>query len=55
MRQFWFVVAAAIAVAGSAGLAQQNGPYKILRTAKVDGGYGFSTIWFFIGASAPSS
>ncbi|MDQ2925960.1 MAG: hypothetical protein M3R43_10450 [Acidobacteriota bacterium] len=45
MRQFCFVFAAAVAVFAPIGLAQQDGPYKILKTARVGGEGGWDYIF----------
>ena len=37
MRQIWVVLAAAIAMFATIGLAQQAGPYKVLKSARVGG------------------
>lgn len=48
MRRFWLVLLAATAMLASAGFAQQasnEGPYKVLRTAKVGGEGGFDYVY----------
>ena len=45
MRQFCFVLAVAIATFASIGLAQQVGPYKVLKTARVGGEGGWDYIY----------
>ncbi len=45
MRNRYLAVIAAIAVAAAVGLAQQGGPYKVLKTAKVGGAGGFDYIF----------
>jgi DNA-binding beta-propeller fold protein YncE len=45
MRQFCFVFAAAVAVFTPIGLAQQEGPYKVLKTARVGGEGGWDYIF----------
>lgn len=48
MRRLCLAVAAAIAIVASAGLAQQaptEGPYKVLKTAKVGGAGGFDYVY----------
>jgi DNA-binding beta-propeller fold protein YncE len=45
MRQFYLVFAVAIATFASIGLAQQAGPYKVLKTAKVGGEGGWDYIY----------
>src|SRR5436309_14947770 len=45
MRRFCLVLAVAIATFAPIGLAQQVGPYKVLKTAKVGGEGGFDYIY----------
>jgi DNA-binding beta-propeller fold protein YncE len=48
MRRFWLVLLAATAMLAAAGFAQQasnEGPYKVLRTAKVGGEGGFDYVY----------
>ncbi|HXS94268.1 MAG TPA: hypothetical protein VN736_06655 [Candidatus Limnocylindrales bacterium] len=45
MRQFCFVLAAALAVLAPAGSAQESGPYKVLKTARVGGEGGWDYIY----------
>jgi DNA-binding beta-propeller fold protein YncE len=45
MRIFWLVLVAAVSVFASAGLAQQDGPYKVLKTARVGGEGGWDYIF----------
>ena len=48
MRRFWLVFLAVTAMLASAGFAQQasnEGPYKVLRTAKVGGEGGFDYVY----------
>ena len=45
MRQFCLVLAAAIATFAPIGLAQQGGPYKVLKTARVGGEGGWDYIY----------
>src|SRR5689334_11059984 len=45
MRKFCFVLATAIAIFLTNGLAQQSGPYKVLKTAKVGGEGGWDYIY----------
>ena len=45
MRQFCLVLAAAIATFAPIGLAQQSGPYKVLKTARVGGEGGWDYIY----------
>jgi DNA-binding beta-propeller fold protein YncE len=45
MRQFCFVLAAVVAVSAPIGLAQQDGPYKVLKTARVGGEGGWDYIF----------
>lgn len=45
MRQLCSVLAAAVAVFAPIGLAQQNGPYKVLKTARVGGEGGWDYIF----------
>src|SRR5712692_6474114 len=45
MRQFCLVLAAAAAVFAPAGLAEQEGPYKVLKTARVGGEGGWDYIY----------
>jgi DNA-binding beta-propeller fold protein YncE len=45
MRRFCLVLAAAIATFTPLGLAQQVGPYKVLKTAKVGGAGGFDYVY----------
>jgi len=45
MRQFCFVLAAALAVFAPAGSAQESGPYKVLKTARVGGEGGWDYIY----------
>src|SRR5690349_5918132 len=45
MRKFCFVLATAIAIFLTNGLAQQGGPYKVLKTAKVGGEGGWDYIY----------
>src|SRR6266850_3353585 len=45
MRQFCLVLAAAIATFAPVGLAQQSGPYKVLKTARVGGEGGWDYIY----------
>ncbi|MFI5128149.1 MAG: hypothetical protein ACHQJX_15125, partial [Candidatus Acidiferrales bacterium] len=48
MRRFWLVFLAATAMLAPAGFAQQasnEGPYKVLRTAKVGGEGGFDYVY----------
>jgi DNA-binding beta-propeller fold protein YncE len=40
MQKFWRVLAVGAALTASIGLAQQTGPYKVLKTVKVGGGDG---------------
>ena len=44
MRQFWFLLAA-VALFTPIGLAQQDGPYKVLKTARVGGEGGWDYIF----------
>jgi DNA-binding beta-propeller fold protein YncE len=45
MRQIWVVLAAAIAMFATIGLAQQAGPYKVLKSARVGGEGGWDYIF----------
>ena len=45
MRQFCSVLAVAIATFAPMGLAQQAGPYKVLKTARVGGEGGWDYIY----------
>ena len=45
MRQFCLVLAVAIATFAPIGLAQQAGPYKVLKTARVGGEGGWDYIY----------
>src|SRR5436305_169309 len=45
MRQFCFVLAAVVAVSAPIGLAQQDGPYRVLKTARVGGEGGWDYIF----------
>ena len=45
MRQFCFVLAVAIATFTLIGSAQQGGPYKVLKSAKVGGEGGWDYIY----------
>jgi DNA-binding beta-propeller fold protein YncE len=45
MRRFFLLLAASIAMIASIGLAQQSGPYKVLKTAKVGGEGGWDYIY----------
>jgi DNA-binding beta-propeller fold protein YncE len=45
MRPFFLLLAVAIAMIASIGLAQQSGPYKVLKTAKVGGEGGWDYIY----------
>lgn len=45
MRQFCFVVGLAIATSVPIGLAQQSGPYKVLKSARVGGEGGWDYIY----------
>jgi DNA-binding beta-propeller fold protein YncE len=45
MRQFCLVLAAVVAVSASIGLAQPDGPYKVLKTARVGGEGGWDYIY----------
>lgn len=45
MRQFWLVFAVAIATFAPIGSAQQAGPYKVLKTARVGGEGGWDYIY----------
>jgi len=45
MRRFFLLLAAAIVMIASIGLAQQSGPYKVLKTAKVGGEGGWDYIY----------
>jgi len=45
MRQFCLVLAAALVVFAAIGLAQQDGPYKVLKTARVGGEGGWDYIF----------
>src|SRR6516165_2906382 len=45
MRQFFLVLAVAIATSESIGLAQPSGPYKVLKTARVGGEGGWDYIY----------
>src|SRR5665213_634861 len=45
MRQLWPGLAAAVMVFAPMGFAQQNGPYKVLRTARVGGEGGWDYIY----------
>ena len=45
MRQFCLVLAVAIATFALIGLAQQAGPYKVLKTARVGGEGGWDYIY----------
>jgi DNA-binding beta-propeller fold protein YncE len=45
MRKTYLAVTAALAIAAAAGLAQQAGPYKVLKTVKVGGSGGFDYIF----------
>src|SRR5437667_11476321 len=50
MRRFCLVLAVAIATFAPIGLAQQVGPYKVLKTAKVGGEGGFDYIYADVAA-----
>src|SRR5271168_4362503 len=45
MRNAYLAITAALAVAAAVGLAQQAGPYKVLKTVKVGGTGGFDYIF----------
>jgi hypothetical protein len=45
MRSCWFVVAVALASFASSGLAQEAGPYKVLKAARVGGEGGWDYIY----------
>jgi len=45
MRQFCFVVVVAIVTSLPTGLAQQSGPYKVLKSARVGGEGGWDYIY----------
>src|SRR5580658_8620350 len=45
MRNTYLAVTAALAIAAAVGLAQQAGPYKVLKTVKVGGTGGFDYIF----------
>src|SRR5213594_2843874 len=45
MRRFYLVVAVAIAMFAPIGLAQQAGPYNVLKTARVGGEGGWDYIY----------
>ena len=45
MRNFCLVLAVAIATFAPIGLAQQGGPYKVLKTARVGGEGGWDYIY----------
>ena len=44
MRRYFGIVALALVTVAVTGFAQQNGPYKVLRTAKVGGAGGFDYV-----------
>jgi DNA-binding beta-propeller fold protein YncE len=45
MRQFWPVLAGGIVLSASLGFAQETGPYKVMKTAKVGGAGGFDYVY----------
>lgn len=45
MRQFCLTLVIGIAVSASIGFAQQTGPYKVMKTAKVGGAGGFDYVY----------
>ncbi len=45
MRRMWLVVVIVIAASTTVNLAQQSGPYKVLKTAKVGGAGGFDYVY----------
>ncbi len=45
MRQLWLILAVAMAMFAPTGLAQDAGPYKVLKTAKVGGEGGWDYIY----------
>ncbi len=45
MRKLWFVLVVGIATLAPVGLAQQSGPYKVLKTARVGGEGGWDYIY----------